>query len=504
MHKLPLLERLRSKFYFEIHPMCTFYFIILAVACAHFCCGHLRGFCMTFTSQLVLKAQYYINCYKIFNQRSFVVAAFDQSRLCVCCVSMCVRWLPCGLDGQQFLHRIQEDDCAAAGSAGVHRDPTQPEGQAAILLLLLLISAPLLLLSPCCAPPLFPPFSPTCPPPPSTPSPFLLLSFILSLSSTSPIFFSSFSPFPSFSLLLPSLFILLFSCFFLSSSFPLVSSSSYASCPSSLPDLPLLSFLSIFYSSPSPLFSSLSYFLLFSSYFFSFYFFQPPLSPFPHTLLCPFSSSSFFSPLSSSPFLFCLYLFLFILFHPSSSVPSPHLHSPPSNFFMLHKFLPSSESVRLSLQAVAAARGRHQHRYGSNERDLCPQHRCGGGAESRLRRYGGDYNAGDEDCRQAAGKVSGFHLHHQEQEVGEECTLIYCDVTRRWGEELLQEACSSLASEMTLDPSAPGGMVTYRRTLTLSLFYKFYLTVLQKLRKQVSEGKGIMLIIIIIIIIISL
>ncbi|KAK5847441.1 hypothetical protein PBY51_016565 [Eleginops maclovinus] len=55
---------------------------------------------------------------------------------------------------------------------------------------------------------------------------------------------------------------------------------------------------------------------------------------------------------------------------------------------------------------------------------------------------------------------------------------------RQWGEELLQEACSSLAEEMTLDPSAPGGMVTYRRTLTLSLFYKFYLTVLQKLEEQ--------------------
>ncbi|XP_034034746.1 xanthine dehydrogenase/oxidase [Thalassophryne amazonica] len=55
---------------------------------------------------------------------------------------------------------------------------------------------------------------------------------------------------------------------------------------------------------------------------------------------------------------------------------------------------------------------------------------------------------------------------------------------RRWDEELLQQACSSLAEEMTLDPSAPGGMVTYRRTLTLSFFYKFYLTVLQKLREQ--------------------
>uniref|UniRef100_A0A673BRV7 xanthine dehydrogenase n=1 Tax=Sphaeramia orbicularis TaxID=375764 RepID=A0A673BRV7_9TELE len=58
-------------------------------------------------------------------------------------------------------------------------------------------------------------------------------------------------------------------------------------------------------------------------------------------------------------------------------------------------------------------------------------------------------------------------------------------IGRPWGEELLQAACSSLAEEMTLDPSAPGGMVTYRRTLTLSLFYKFYLTVLLKLRDQV-------------------
>ncbi|MEQ2191675.1 hypothetical protein XENOCAPTIV_001002 [Xenoophorus captivus] len=57
---------------------------------------------------------------------------------------------------------------------------------------------------------------------------------------------------------------------------------------------------------------------------------------------------------------------------------------------------------------------------------------------------------------------------------------------RQWGEQLLQVACSSLAEEMSLDPSAPGGMVMYRRTLTLSLFYKFYLTVLQKLRLQVT------------------
>uniref|UniRef100_A0A667YLH0 Xanthine dehydrogenase/oxidase n=1 Tax=Myripristis murdjan TaxID=586833 RepID=A0A667YLH0_9TELE len=55
---------------------------------------------------------------------------------------------------------------------------------------------------------------------------------------------------------------------------------------------------------------------------------------------------------------------------------------------------------------------------------------------------------------------------------------------RQWGEELLQEACCSLAEELTLDPSAPGGMVTYRRTLSLSLFYKFYLSVLQRLHTQ--------------------
>ncbi|XP_005932779.1 xanthine dehydrogenase/oxidase isoform X1 [Haplochromis burtoni] len=57
-------------------------------------------------------------------------------------------------------------------------------------------------------------------------------------------------------------------------------------------------------------------------------------------------------------------------------------------------------------------------------------------------------------------------------------------IGRPWGEELLEEACNSMAEEMSLDPSVPGGMVTYRRTLTLSLFYKFYLTVLQKLRLQ--------------------
>lgn len=36
---------------------------------------------------------------------------------------------PRGPDGRRFLHRLQEDHPAAAGSAGVHRDPVQPEGR---------------------------------------------------------------------------------------------------------------------------------------------------------------------------------------------------------------------------------------------------------------------------------------------------------------------------------------------------------------------------------------
>uniref|UniRef100_A0A5F8H074 xanthine dehydrogenase n=1 Tax=Monodelphis domestica TaxID=13616 RepID=A0A5F8H074_MONDO len=64
---------------------------------------------------------------------------------------------------------------------------------------------------------------------------------------------------------------------------------------------------------------------------------------------------------------------------------------------------------------------------------------------------------------------------------------------RAWNEELLQEVCASLAEELSLEPDAPGGMVEFRRTLTLSFFFKFYLTVLQKLGKDstdVSEGRA--------------
>ncbi|KAA0711294.1 Xanthine dehydrogenase/oxidase [Triplophysa tibetana] len=60
-------------------------------------------------------------------------------------------------------------------------------------------------------------------------------------------------------------------------------------------------------------------------------------------------------------------------------------------------------------------------------------------------------------------------------------------LNRQWNDELLQDACTILADEMSLSPSAPGGMVTYRRTLTISLFYKFFLTVQQKLALDLQK-----------------
>lgn len=63
--------------------------------------------------------------------------------------------------------------------------------------------------------------------------------------------------------------------------------------------------------------------------------------------------------------------------------------------------------------------------------------------------------------------------------------------SRSWNEELLQDVCAGLAEELHLAPNAPGGMVEFRRTLTLSFFFKFYLTVLQKLGKVNPENVSV-------------
>ncbi|XP_060042807.1 xanthine dehydrogenase/oxidase isoform X2 [Erinaceus europaeus] len=62
-------------------------------------------------------------------------------------------------------------------------------------------------------------------------------------------------------------------------------------------------------------------------------------------------------------------------------------------------------------------------------------------------------------------------------------------VSRFWNEQLLEDVCTGLAEEMKLLPNAPGGMVEFRLTLTLSFFFKFYLTVLQKLGREDPEDK---------------
>ncbi|XP_029448890.1 xanthine dehydrogenase/oxidase isoform X2 [Rhinatrema bivittatum] len=62
---------------------------------------------------------------------------------------------------------------------------------------------------------------------------------------------------------------------------------------------------------------------------------------------------------------------------------------------------------------------------------------------------------------------------------------------REWDEQLLREACRLLADEMSLSPGVPGGMVEFRRTLALSFFFKFYLTVLQKLSGELSADNNL-------------
>nr|XP_006636840.1 PREDICTED: aldehyde oxidase-like isoform X1 [Lepisosteus oculatus] len=55
---------------------------------------------------------------------------------------------------------------------------------------------------------------------------------------------------------------------------------------------------------------------------------------------------------------------------------------------------------------------------------------------------------------------------------------------RLWDEKTLQEACRLLGEEISLSPSAPGGRVEFKKTLTLSFFFKFYMQVLQKLKNR--------------------
>ena len=57
-------------------------------------------------------------------------------------------------------------------------------------------------------------------------------------------------------------------------------------------------------------------------------------------------------------------------------------------------------------------------------------------------------------------------------------------IFRTWDESLLELALESLEEDLPLPPGAPGGMETYRKSLTLTCFFKFYLQVLDQLCKD--------------------
>jgi hypothetical protein len=51
---------------------------------------------------------------------------------------------------------------------------------------------------------------------------------------------------------------------------------------------------------------------------------------------------------------------------------------------------------------------------------------------------------------------------------------------RQWNDQTLEEAYSALIDDLPLNPSAPGGMIQYRRSLTLRycyILYKIHITV---------------------------
>ncbi len=54
-------------------------------------------------------------------------------------------------------------------------------------------------------------------------------------------------------------------------------------------------------------------------------------------------------------------------------------------------------------------------------------------------------------------------------------------VGKEWNENLLKEVYGHLAHDLPLEPGAPGGMIEYRRSLTTSFFFKFYLHVTDQL-----------------------
>lgn len=54
-------------------------------------------------------------------------------------------------------------------------------------------------------------------------------------------------------------------------------------------------------------------------------------------------------------------------------------------------------------------------------------------------------------------------------------------VGKKWNKAIFPEVYEKLAHDLPLAPGAPGGMIEYRRSLTTSFFFKFFLQTLDQL-----------------------
>lgn len=64
-------------------------------------------------------------------------------------------------------------------------------------------------------------------------------------------------------------------------------------------------------------------------------------------------------------------------------------------------------------------------------------------------------------------------------------------IGKKWNRKLVELVNNELMNELPLAASAPGGMILYRRSLTLSLFFKAFLTISQSLEQTVRGRKPI-------------
>lgn len=64
-------------------------------------------------------------------------------------------------------------------------------------------------------------------------------------------------------------------------------------------------------------------------------------------------------------------------------------------------------------------------------------------------------------------------------------------IGKKWNRKIIEQIGQTLIDELPLSPSAPGGMIQYRRSLTLSLFFKGFLDISQSLETYVKGRKPI-------------